>query len=324
MGANILPQWTKPTRTYRNLFLIAGGQQRYNFDGDLTDRQVHLFASTQMRNYWGASLFYIHRPSVLGDRLSRGGPVLRQPGVDVWSLELSSDERKNVAAEVETEINRDGDGFWDASADLSLRLQPSSNITIRIGPSYSRGTTGVQYVTAVRDPTAAFDTLRYIFADVLQKSVGLDTRFNMTFSPALTLELFVQPFISSGQYARYKEFAAPRTLQRRVYGEDFGTAASTPAGTPGSPATITLDPDGGGPIAPFNFPDRSFTVRSLRGNAVLRWEYRPGSTLYLVWARSGGSSLTRGQLNFGEDVRALFEGPSENIFLIKVSYRLGV
>jgi len=97
----------------------------------------------------------------------------------------------------------------------------------------------------------------------------------------------------------------------------------TPPATPDGAASITLDPDGGGPIAAFTFPDRSFTLRSLRGNAVLRWEYRPGSTLFLVWARNGDTTLNRGQVMFGNDLRGVFEAPSQNIFLIKVSYWLG-
>jgi hypothetical protein len=320
MSANVLPQWTKPTKAYRNLFFIAGGQQRYNFDGDLTDRQVQLYGGMQFLNYWNASAFYIHRPSMSDDRLSRGGPVLRRPGVDVWSLNVSTDSRKPVVAESGTEVNRDGDGFWDFATSVSLTLRPASNLTVSVGPSFSRSTTGVQYVTTVSDPTATlFYGQRYVFADLRQKSWSMNTRFNMTFSPNLTLELFVQPLIASGAYSRYKQYFGPRTLQREVFGEDVGTDSVLV----GAPDSVFIDPDGPGPAARFAFRDPSFTLRSLRGNAVLRWEYRPGSTLYLVWARSGESSLTRGALDLGEDIRALFESPSENIFLIKLSYWLG-
>jgi hypothetical protein len=324
MSANVLPQWTKPTKTYRNLFFIAGGQQRYNFDGDMTDRQVHLYAYMQLLNYWDGNVFYLHRPSLYDDRLSRGGPLLKRPGVDVWSINLSSDRRKNIAGNAGSEINRDGDGFWDISAYLNLTLQPASNVTISLGPSYFRGTTGVQYVLTRTDATATtFYGRRYVFADLLQKSISMNTRFNVTFSPTLSLELFMQPLISSGAFSRFKEYAAPRGLQRLVYGEDVGTASIQP-GPPDTPDQVVIDPDGGGPAAQFAFRDPSFTFRSLRGNAVLRWEYRPGSTLFLVWSRDGSSSLTRGRLDFGEDLRALFEGPSTNIFLIKVSYWLGI
>ena len=93
-----------------------------------------------------------------------------------------------------------------------------------------------------------------------------------------------------------------------------------------NPASITVDADtlnGGAPS--YTFTDPTFTVRSLRGNAVLRWEYRPGSTLYVVWTHSSQlPDLPRGSIDFNEDVGALFHGPSENIFLLKVSYWLGL
>jgi hypothetical protein len=329
MSANVLPQWTKPTKTYRNLFFIAGGQQRYNFDGDMTDRQVHLYAYMQLLNYWDGNVFYLHRPSLYDDRLSRGGPLLKRPGVDVWSINLSSDRRKNIAGNAGSEINRDGDGFWDHSLGTTVQLRPASNVTLSLGPSVSRSTTGIQYVTAVTDNTAsAFYGRRYVFADLAQRSLNMNTRLNVTFSTNLTLELFLQPLIASGAYARYKEYAAPRTLQRGTYGEDFGTAAAVPRPplVPGGAAradSIVLDPDGAGPAAEFWFPDPSFTFRSLRGNVVLRWEYRPGSTLFLVWTRSGDSSLTRGRLDLGEDLGGLFDGPSANFFLLKVNVWLG-
>ena len=86
----------------------------------------------------------------------------------------------------------------------------------------------------------------------------------------------------------------------------------------------TIDPDGGGPAEPFQLFDPSFTFRSLRGNAVLRWEYLPGSTLFLVWTRQSASSLGTGRIDFSRDAGALFEGPAENILLIKVNYWLGI
>jgi hypothetical protein len=95
-------------------------------------------------------------------------------------------------------------------------------------------------------------------------------------------------------------------------------------GTAGAPDSNFIDPDGAGPANPFVIVNPSFVFRSLRGNAVLRWEYRPGSTLYLVWTRSAASSLNRGTIDFGDDSHALFRGPAENIFLLKLNFWLGM
>jgi hypothetical protein len=154
----------------------------------------------------------------------------------------------------------------------------------------------------------------------------MDTRLNVTFTPALTLELYLQPLIASGDFTRYSIFAAPRSARRLEYGRDFGIDSVIPAANPArDPATILLDADtlnGGSPTV--SFTDPTFTFRSLRGNAVLRWEYRPGSTLFVVWTRSSRiPDLPRGSIQFSDDASALFQGPSENIFLVKMTYWLG-
>jgi hypothetical protein len=325
MSANVFPQWTKPTSWYRNLFFIVGGQQQYNFEGDLTDRQAQLFSYIELPNYWEAQTFWIHRPSVLDDRLSRGGPVLRRPSSNFWSTYISTDSRKAVVGDVSAFLGCDGDGNCSPNASLSLKLRPASNISLSLGPSWERDRTAYQYVTTVDDPTATtFFGKRYVFADLVQHSISMDTRVNVTFTPNLTFELYAQPLIASGQYSRYKEFAAPRELKRLVYGEDIGTVSVQHATQPGDADIYTIDPDGAGPAASFEVTDPSFTLRSLRGNAVLRWEYLPGSTLYLVWTRSASSDVTRGSINFGPDAGALFQGPATNIFLIKLNYWLGM
>jgi hypothetical protein len=103
----------------------------------------------------------------------------------------------------------------------------------------------------------------------------------------------------------------------------MGTVVITPD-TTGGPATIAVDADGAGAAPTYTFSDPTFTFRSLRGNAVLRWEYLPGSTIFVVWTRSGASAVTRGDIDFGDDAGALFRGPSENIFLVKVNYWIGL
>jgi len=327
MEANILPIWTKPTKWYRQLLFIAGGQQQYNFDGDLNDRQGELYGQIQTLSYWNMSAFWIFRPSVFDDRLTRGGPVVRLPGSNDYYLNINTDSRKKVVGQVTADRYCTTEGDCNHSFSLSLELRPRSNVTVSLGPSIRNQATGFQYVGSYADPTAnLFSGTRYVFAHLDQHSVSMDTRFNVTFSPTLTLELFLQPLIASGDYSHYNVYAAPRTARRLEYGRDFGTVVVKPAANPSrDAATILLDADTLGGGAPTDtLTDPTFTFRSLRGNAVLRWEYRPGSTLFVVWTRSSRiPNLPRGNIQFSDDANALFQGPSENIFLVKMTYWLG-
>jgi hypothetical protein len=322
MSGNLFRQFTRPNKLFRQMFFIGGGQQQYNFDGDLTDRQVQLFAYVQPHNYWEISSFWIHRFNLLDDRLTRGGPAVGRPGINFYSLDVSTDHRKAVVLSTNPEYGRTFEGGYSVSSDLEVTWHPASNISLSLGPSYVYDKTIAQYVTAIDDPTAtAFFGRRYVFAGLVQRTLSMDTRLNITFTPNLSLELYLQPYVSSGEYSAFKEFAAPRELTKLTYGQDIGTVATQVVR---DTLRYTIDPDGTGPAAPFTLADPSFTFRSLRGNAVLRWEYVPGSTLFVVWTHGRADEIANGRLDLNRDVGALFSGPAENIFLVKLNYWIGL
>jgi hypothetical protein len=210
------------------------------------------------------------------------------------------------------------EGAMDRNFDVGLALRPASNVSLQLGPSFSHGESSAQHVTAVDDPTAVtFFGRRYVFADIEQNTIGMDLRVNWTFSPTLTLELYAQPFVSSGRYSSFKEFAQPRGLEKLVYGADVGTIQE-------EDGAYTIDPDGTGLAAPFAVGNPDFNFRSIRGNAVLRWEFRPGSTLFLVWTQSRSDTEPVGTMSIGHDLGALFRAPSDNIFMVKVNYWIGM
>lgn len=323
MNANVLRTFRKTTSWYRQLDFIVGGQQQYNFDGDMTERQFQVWGGTQLLNYWWLSGFVFRRPDGDDDRLLRGGPVVRRPGFWYTGWNLDTDSRKAVSLGFYPYYSRTDEGYSNYSLQFNVRVKPASNVDLSIGPYYTKNTSARQFVRSVEDPTAAaFYGRRYLFADLDQKSLGFDTRLNVTFTPELTLELYAQPFISSADYRRFKEIAAPRSDQTVVYGEDAGTV-STVQDADGNITRYDIDPDGAGPAAVIAVNNPDFNLRSLRGNMVLRWEYRPGSTLFLVWTRQGSDySPFTGDLVVNRDLDRLFGARADNVFLVKASYWL--
>ena len=324
VNGNILRQFNTPTSWYRSMMFIVGAQQVINFDGDVIDRDYHGFMNLEFLNYWSVGGFVIRRPEVLDDRTLRGGPVVGRPSFSYTSMFVNSDRRKMLSANAEfsTGVNAAGARGYDAS--LGLNLRPSSNMQFSLGPSYNRGASSQQYVTAVEAPGLTdFYGRRYVVADLKQDNLSLNARANITFTPTLTLEVFAQPFVSSVSYTRFKEFEAPRTVRTRVYGEEIGTIAPV-VNSAGMTTDYDVDPDGTGQSS-FRLANPDFNYRSIRGNVVLRWEYRPGSTLFLVWAqdRDAFQQYSHG-LSIAEEWGAFGKTQPNNYFLIKFNYWLNL
>ena len=322
--ANVMRQWTRPTRYYRDLNVTVGMQNQVNYDGDLTDRDYHVHAGVSLPSFWSLSGFYMHRPVLLDDQLTRGGPVVRRVGYHFGRLTASSDARKPVVGSAQVSVQRPAgeSGPGTFTVNTTVRFKPRSNVSFSIGPSFSHSASLQQYVAAIdSSPAPGFYGERYVFSTLEQRTLSLETRLNVTFTPTLTLELFAYPLLGSGDYYDFKEFAAPRALTKLVYGKSLG--AITPVvDTTGAVTSYVVD-DGRPGSRPFSFANPDFNSRSLNGDAVLRWEYRPGSTLYLVWTQSRSGDSSTGDFDLTRDWTALSRTHPDNIFAVKVSYWLG-
>lgn len=217
--------------------------------------------------------------------------MVRKPGG--WSLETSAstDERKTFFAEIEAEFNRDRASAYSREATLTLNYRPSPNLLLSVAPYYSTSHEETQYVTTLADPdaTSTFNH-RYIFAQLEQRVFELSTRFDWTLNPRLSFQLYVQPFIASGDYH-------DPTALVRARSADYAPYA--------------------GPV-----PDLDFNLRSVRGSAVARWEFRRGSALYVVWNENRADVVNEGDFRFGRDLRAIPNAPSHDVLLVKLSYWL--
>jgi hypothetical protein len=319
--------WRLPTTTrhFRNLSVNANAGTSLNFGGETLSRDLRLFANATHISQKGVNLRFSRGLETWDDRLTRGGPLMLQPGG--WSLNggFHTDSRQAVQGRAGFNFSRDDGGGWRRGGNANVTLRLQDIYEIQLGLSLNRSHSPAQYVTAVADPAAqATFGSRYVFAAIDETTLDGTIRGNVTFTPKLTLELYAQPFVSSGDFLALKELSAPRTFDFREYGRDAGTIARQ------SDGRYRIDPVGDGRSV-FYVSDRDFNFRSLRGNAVLRWEWRTGSTLFLVWQQGRSARLTPGagdaegaygNFDFGRDARALFRIRPENTFLVKLSYWL--
>jgi len=320
MNGNVVRQWVKPTSWYRNVWISAGMNQEFNWDGLRTFQDWTSYVGVELPNYWRIRSFFIHNVAADNDRLTRGGPVTMADGYNFVHLQVSTDPRQRVVLDMTSRTARGlTDGTRMQQWQPGMALKPMPSLYVQLAPSYNVSENATQYVTTVADPTAAaFGGKRYVFAFIRTRTASLETRVNWTFTPNLTLQLYAQPFIASGDYQRLREFAAPRTLRMLDYGRDVGTLTKNAAA-----GTYTIDPDGTGPAAAFTIANPNFTARSLRGTAVVRWEYRPGSTIFFAWTQQRSGVSDDGTIDFSRDQAAMWRDPAENVFVVKVNYWLG-
>jgi hypothetical protein len=256
-------------------------------------------------------------PERYDDRMTRGGPVARAPSGLTVSQWIGSDQRKSYTVNLNASYAMNGQGGWGIFPGLDVTFRPATSMEVSLEPRYERTHAVAQYVGTVADETADRTYgARYVFSHLDQTTVSLDTRVSWTFTPRLSLQLYAQPFLASGDYSTFKELHEPRKWDWDVYGEERGTLSEVADG-------YEVDPDGAGPGEGFFLPNPDFNMRSLRGNAVLRWEYRPGSTLYLVWQQRRLRDESFGDFRLRRDLEALWNIPPENVLALKVSYWWG-
>ncbi|HEU4888567.1 MAG TPA: DUF5916 domain-containing protein [Thermoanaerobaculia bacterium] len=280
-----------PTKRFRERVAYMGVWQNRNFDGDTLERGVFADLFGVLQNYWEYRGALFLAGEAFSDRLTRGGPLARVPAGWSSDLSLSSDSRKNFYFSLESHLEGSEDDTYSRTVGLSLNARPASNIQLSVTPSFTRSHDQNQFVDAFDDATAtATYGRRYVFAELEQRSFELATRADWTLNSRLSFQLYLQPFIASGDYHDDHSLVAART-------DDYVPFAGNP----------------------FNF---DFNFRSVRGSAVVRWEFRPGSALYVVWNENRADVEPIGDFSMSRDLRAIPNAPSHDVFLVKLSYWL--
>jgi hypothetical protein len=223
--ARLQYQETRPGDLFRRYDVSVQPRASWNFNGDRLSTNVSSRLSLTFLNYWSTHLNYQHELAGLDDRLTRGGPMAKRPASEQISLTVSTDFTKAYSGMLTLRREWDKAGGLQHSLGGRISLKPTSTTDFSLGPRLSFNRSAAQYLTTVTDPVAT-ETFgaRYIFAELDQTTLSVDTRLNVTFTPDLTLELFAQPFVASGDYGTPMELAAPRTFDFLRYGIDAGTA----------------------------------------------------------------------------------------------------
>ncbi len=287
-------RWDTPTAFYRSVRLNLNQWAGWNFGGDCLFRGANVNTQVVLTSNWSVGAGFNLDGAAVDDRGTRGGPAIRSKSDgNMWYF-VSSDTRKPVNGTWQGFVYRDqvGDYSWGAMPEITVR--PTASLSLTSGLQVQRINEDSQWVEDVADAVDPATT-HYVFGRLRQTTVGVTGRFSWAATPALTLQLYAQPFVSAGAYSHFKEVVRPRNAR---FADQF------------APYAYTDTPD--------------FNYRSFRMTNVLRWEYKPGSTLYVVWQQVRQDTAATGLFRLQRDMQSLFDLPATNVFLVKLSYWLNL
>jgi hypothetical protein len=310
-------EWN-PKWIYQKYNLNADIYSVWNFGGDKLGKGLECNAFMTLKNYWNIFANGNLRSRSTSTSLLRGGPMMFLPGNGNFGIGFSTDNRKKF--EISVHFN-ESKGFEDYSKSLNTNLEltykPTDYIAVTLSPGYSRSFSELQYVTRLDYNNGE----RYIFGSINRETINASFRINLNLSPDLTLQYWGQPFVATGKYFDQKFIVDPVA---DMYKDRFWTYSDAQKTFDGEQYNIDENLNG---TVDYSFENNDFNVREFLSNLVIRWEYNPGSTLFLVWSQTRSYSNENGTLDYLNDIGDLFNSDTNkphNVFLIKFSLRFGL
>jgi len=302
-----------PFSIFNNFHLNTNYWMYLNFSGKLLSTFVNTNFNSQFKNRWRLNGNFTRSGQNISTSLLRGGPAFTMPGGLDMNLNISTDQSKKISFNIG---NYQGIGdlksyrnqeFW-----MGLNIRPMNALSITFEPGYGITNNALQYVSTAK----IGNTPRYIFAQIDQKTASFTFRLNYTFTPELSLEYYGQPFISAGKYTNFKRTTNPGAVK---FNDRFRIFPTSEISHNEIDNTYLID-ENTDENTDYSFSSPDFNFRQFRSNLVIRWEYLPGSTLFLVWSQGRTGSTSNGSFDYGKDMKELFGVQPHNVFLIKFSY----
>ncbi len=307
-------EW-EPKGIYRNYNINVNQYTIWAFDGNRYATGFNANGYIMFDNYWYSYGGMEYNHDIISRNHLRGGPAMRLPDrINSW-IGAGTDNRKKFTANINGNYGagmKSNSKYYGVSPGITYK--PVDMLNLSFNPSYTHRFEELQYVSQ-----NAFDnTDRYIFASIDQKVINFSFRINLTVLPDITVQYWGQPFITSGNYYDFKHINNPMDND---YHNRFHVYDQQQISFEEGLYQIDENMDG---YIDYQFGNPNFRVKEFLSNLVIRWEYNPGSTIFLVWNQCRSGFDTNGKMDFFEDMDRLFSEKPHNIFLLKFSYRIGL
>jgi hypothetical protein len=310
-------EW-EPKGIYRRYNFGADYYTVWDFGGNVTGRGIETNGNMTLKNYWNVWAGLNTNFNSLSGTVLRGGPMMKSPGRIYGWTGFSTDNRKKMQLEFFTNYNKGfSNNYRSLYSQVELTYKPFNYLSFSFEPSFNRSFSKLQYVTDLDYGS----NKRYIFSSIDRKTISASVRVNFNLNPDLTLQYWGQPFIATGHYYDHKYITDPMADS---YNDRFRIYSGDQIITGSENYSIDEDIDG---TVDYSFDKTDFNVQEFLSNFVIRWEFSPGSTVYLVWSQTRSGSTETGRMDYFNNLGDLFDNGIEklnNVFLVKFSYRFGI
>ena len=311
--------WTKPTDYFRSFWTVLLYGDNHDFSGTAVGNELAWIGQLRFNNFWSLHTDVYYNPEYLSNTALRGGPrVIAPSSINFYRWGFHTDSRKSTTIGPHFSYKYIDNGGYIKGFDIEFTSRIRDRLTLSINPDFNNKLTTDQYVTFITDENNAdMYGKRYIVGKLDQTTFSANIRLNYTFTPKLTLQTFLQPFISAGSYTDFKEYSQPESYKFLNYGEDNSSTIST------TNNGYSIDPTGGNTDDSFTIHNPDFNYKALIGTLVLRWEFSPGSSVFFVWTHNGTNFENPGDFSLGRDLGDILSSKADDIFAVKLSYWIG-
>jgi len=310
-------QWQRPFSIFRNARINYNHWLRWDYSGRFIYDAFNFNTHATFKNNWQTGMGTTWNPYDISNNALRGGSSLRRPSGMGQFFYIRTDYRKKVNANLNTNFFRGFDNtITGNNINLSINYQPTNALNISLTAAYSDYWRRQDQFVSNIDYN---NMLRTIVSEVKQKTLRFIARLNYNITPDLTLQYYGQPFITR---PRYKNFGYVSNPLAKKYDNRFHVFTASEISYDTNNSEYNVDETGDG-FTDYSFSNPDFNFVQFRSNLVIRWEYKAGSELYLVWSQ-GSTPDAFGDLDT-PITKSLFDNAfadqARNIFLIKWTYR---
>jgi hypothetical protein len=311
---NVTYRETQPGRVVRNYSIRVSQQNEWNHGWNRQSGTIGTTVNVTWLNFWTSSMNVTRAFQAEDAKLTRGGPLMATPRGWTVNASVGNSATAQTRMSGSAMAGQNDLGGMTRRVNGSFSFRPGPRWQLSVAPTYERLIDPQQYVTTLSGGRPETFDSRYIFANIERSTFSSEFRMGFTLKPDLNVDVYAEPFAASGRYYDYGELLAPASLHRITY----GTAGTRLEIRENGDRVVTAG------TSTFTLRHRDFNVRSFQSNVVLRWEWRPGSTMYLVWQQNRDAQDAFGaRVGLGDVFRSI-RAPGTNIFLVKTSFWLPV